>query len=113
DILDAAIRIIRFNPGATVGAALLFSAVPLLVPIVMTGVLLPSFELSDDFETQDVALFASLGATWGVALLAQSLGVTLVTGMTAQVAYAATLGQKMTLGQAWRATQGARWRLVG
>lgn len=113
DILDAAIRVIRFNPGATVGAALLFSAVPLLVPIVLTGVLLPSFDLAEDFGAQDVTLLVSLGVTWGVALLAQWLGVTLVTGMTAQVAYAATLGQKMTLGQAWRATHGARWRLVG
>lgn len=109
DILDAAIRIIRFNPGATVGAALLFAAVPLLVPIVLTGVLLPTA----DVGSEDVALLISLGVAWGGALLLQSLGVTLVTGMTAQVAYAATLGQQMSLGQAWRATLGARWRLVG
>ncbi|WP_110240776.1 hypothetical protein [Nocardioides gilvus] len=109
DILDAAIRIIRFNPGATVGAAVLFAAVPLLIPIALTGVLLPTA----DFGSDDAAVLISLGVAWGGALLLQWLGVTLVTGMTAQVAYTAALGQKMTLGQAWQATRGARGRLLG
>lgn len=114
DILDAAIRIIRFNPGATVGAAVLFAAVPLLIPILLTGALLPSFDVTaQEFGSQQVALLVSLAVAWVLGLLLQWIGVTLVTGMTAQVAYAAALGQKMSLGQAWEATRGARARLLG
>lgn len=114
DILDAAIRIVRFNPGATVGAALLFGAVPLLLPLVLTGVFVPMLDsASDELGSADVTLLISLGVAWGGGMLLQWLGVMLVTGMTAQVAYAATLGQTMSLGQAWRATHGARWRLLG
>ena len=39
DIYDAAFRIIRFNPKATVGSAVLVTAVAMLIPVLVTAVL--------------------------------------------------------------------------
>ena len=40
-------------------------------------------------------------------------GLLFVTGMIVQVTAAAAIGRRLTLGQAWAATRGKRWRLVG
>ena len=48
DIYDAAFRIIRFNPRATVGAAVLVTAVAMLIPVVVTAVLTYSVNLTLD-----------------------------------------------------------------
>ena len=40
-------------------------------------------------------------------------GSLLVTGMVAHVVAAAAIGRRLTLGEAWAATRGKRWRLVG
>jgi hypothetical protein len=40
-------------------------------------------------------------------------GSLLVTGMVAHVVSAAAVGRRLSLGQAWAATRGKRWRLVG
>ena len=42
-----------------------------------------------------------------------SFGTILVTGMIAHVTAAAAVGRRLTLGEAWAATRGKRWRLVG
>ena len=36
-----------------------------------------------------------------------------MTGMIAHVTAAAAVGRRLTLGEAWAATHGKRWRLVG
>ena len=42
-----------------------------------------------------------------------AFGTILVTGMIAHVAAAAAVGRRLTLGEAWAATRGKRWRLIG
>jgi len=54
----------------------------------------------------------SLGAFVLGAVL-QYVGTILVTGMVAHVTAAAAVGRRLSLGEAWRATQGKRWRLIG
>src|SRR6187431_2503473 len=54
DFYDAAFRIIRFNPKATVGSAALAAAVAMAVPVVVTAVLTTTMSLSlDDSGTSD------------------------------------------------------------
>ena len=43
----------------------------------------------------------------------QGIGTILVTGMIAHVTAAAAIGRRLSLGEAWRATHGKRWRLIG
>lgn len=115
DIYDAAFRIIRFNPRATVGSAVLVAAVAMAIPVLVTGVLTAVMDLSLEAEPESlevaglVGAFGSLGA--GSAL--QWIGLILVTGMIAHVTLAAAIGRRLSLGEAWAATHGKRWRLVG
>ena len=48
DMYDAAFRIIRFNPKATVGSAVLVAAVAMAVPVVVTALLSWTVDLSLD-----------------------------------------------------------------
>lgn len=121
DIYDAAFRIIRFNPRATVGSAVLVAAVAMMIPLLLTGVLTFTTGLTYDAtadpadftDTEDLAAFvASFGALAFGSVL-QAIGLIFVTGMVAHVTAAAAIGQKLSLGQAWAATRGKRLRLVG
>src|SRR3954468_23491186 len=117
DIYDAAFRIIRFNPKATVGSAVLVATVAWLVPVVVTALLSFSLDLSLDAtgsqgDPDTVGLLGSFGSL-GVASLLLGFGTILVTGMIAHVAAAAAVGRRLTLGEAWAATHGKRWRLIG
>src|SRR4051794_40465712 len=116
DMYDAAFRIIRFNPKATVGSAVLVATVAWLVPVVVTALLSFTLDLSldaTDSESADtVGLLGSLGSL-AVASLLVGFGTILVTGMIAHVAAAAAVGRRLTLGEAWAATRGKRWRLIG
>lgn len=116
DIYDAAFRIIRFNPRATVGSAVLVASVAMAIPVLVTSVLSLLLDLSLDAGTSSseeiagvIGVFGSLGV--GTAL--QSIGLILVTGMIAHVTAAAAIGRRLSLGAAWAATRGKRWRLVG
>lgn len=117
DMYDAAFRIIRFNPKATVGSAVLVAAVAMVIPVVITAVLTASVNLSlDESGTPDdssiVGFVGSLGSL-GLGTVLASFGTILVTGMIAHVTAAAAVGRRLTLGEAWAATRGKRWRLVG
>jgi hypothetical protein len=116
DMYDAAFRIIRFNPKATVGSAVLVAAVAFLVPVVVTAILSFVVDLSldatDGSDTDVVGLAGSLGSL-GVGAVLVGFGTILVTGMIAHVTAAAAVGRRLTLGEAWAATRGKRWRLVG
>jgi hypothetical protein len=118
DIFDGAFRIIRYNPMATVGAAVLVSAVAMVVPVVTalvsgsTG----SLRLDPDGHGLSNGQLTSLVATFGSLLVGaqlQSIGLLFVSGMIAHVTSAAAVGRKLTIGEAWAATQGKRWRLLG
>src|SRR3954447_24810468 len=117
DMYDAAFRIIRFNPKATVGSAVLVSAVALAIPAVITAVPTATMSISlDDSGNADessiVGVVGSLGSL-GLGSVLASFGTILVTGMISHVAAAAAVGRRLTLGEAWAATRGKRWRLVG
>ena len=117
DMYDAAFRIIRFNPKATVGSAVLVAAVAMLIPVLVTAALTWTVDLSLD-QSGDVSgsqlagLIGSFGSL-GLGSVLQSIGLVLVTGMIAHVTAAAAIGRRLTLGEAWRATHGKRWRLIG
>ncbi len=116
DIYDAAFRVIRFNPKSTVGSAVLVAGVAMAAPVLVTAVLAAIFELSLDggsgSTADDVATVAALG-TLGIGSVLQYAGLVFVTGMIAHVVAAAAAGRRLSLGEAWAATRGRRWRLVG
>jgi hypothetical protein len=118
DMYDAAFRIIRFNPKATVGSAVLVSAVAWVIPVVITAVLSFTVGASLDAgggsasDADVVGIAGSLGSL-GLGTVLSSFGTILVTGMIAHVAGAAAIGRRLTLGEAWAATRGKRWRLIG
>jgi hypothetical protein len=118
---DGAFRIIRFNPKATVGAAFLVTGAAMLLPILVTTVLTftvglaydASGDFGSDLSTSDaLALVAAYGSLLVSLVLAQ-VGVVFVTGMIAHVTRAAAVGRRLGLGEAWAATRGKRWRLLG
>lgn len=124
---DAAFKIIRFNPRATVGSAVLVASVAMAIPVVITAVLGSVMDLSMTGDltssssgdagaaatSADVAGFLGVFGALGLGVLLQSLGLILVAGMIAHVVAAAVMGRKMSLGEAWAATRGKRWRLIG
>jgi MFS family permease len=117
DIYDGGFRIIRFNPKATVGAAVLVAAVSMAIPVLLTAVLTLLVDLSADrssdlSDTEAIAAVGTLGSLV-VGLVLQSIGVILVTGMIAHVVAAGAIGRRLSLGEAWAATHGSRWRLMG
>ncbi len=117
DVYDAAFRIIRFNPKATVGSAVLVAAVAMAIPLVVTGALTWAVDLSLDdsggmTQTDAVGVLSALGSL-GLGAVLQQVGLILVTGMIAHVVAAAAIGRRLSLGEAWGATRGKRWRLIG
>jgi hypothetical protein len=117
DMYDAAFRIIRFNPKATVGSSVLVAAVAMAIPILVTSVLTWTVDLSlagsADGSGAETAGSVGAMASLGLGTILQSIGLTLVTGMIAHVTAAAAVGRRLSLGEAWRATHGKRWRLIG
>lgn len=117
DMYDAAFRIIRFNPKATVGSAVLVAAVTMAIPIVVTAILTATVDVTiDQAGTPDDESLVGFAGSFGSLLLGIvlfSFGSLFVTGMVAHVVNAAAIGKRLTLGEAWAATRGKRWRLVG
>jgi hypothetical protein len=118
DIFDGAFRIIRYNPKATIGAAVLVSAVAMAVPVVVgllsgsTGGLQPDPDTGTIDQSQLLSLLVALGGLLVGAQL-QAIGLLFVSGMIAHVTSAAAVGRKLTMAEAWAATRGKRWRLLG
>lgn len=112
DMYDAAFRIIRFNPKATVGAAVLVATITMAIPVLVTALLTLTVGLTLD-ET-DSGLGSDVGS-WSTLLSVVLLQVSLVfvTAFVAHVVSEAAVGRRTTLGEAWAATHGRRWRLVG
>jgi len=118
DIFDGAFRIIRYNPKATIGATVLVSAVAMTVPVVIgllsgsTSGLQPDPSTGELSDSQLLSLLIALGGLL-VGTQLQSIGLLFVSGMIAHVTSAAAVGRKLTIGEAWAATRGKRWRLLG
>ena len=118
DIFDGAFRIIRYNPKATIGAAVLVSAVAMTVPVIIgllsgsTQGLQPDPSTGELSDSQILRLLVALGGLL-VGTQLQSIGLLFVSGMIAHVSSAAAVGRKLTITEAWAATRGKRWRLLG
>ncbi len=118
DLFDGAFRIIRYNPRATVGAAVLVSSVAMVLPVVV-GLVTGStggLRLDPAGDGLSNGQIASLIGAFGSLLVGvqiQSIGLLFVSGMIAHVTSAAAIGRKLTMGEAWAATRGKRWRLFG
>lgn len=119
-IYDGAFRIIRTSPRATVGAAVVVTAIALVLPLLFSVVLTFGTDLSVDLSadssqlSDDEAL--GLGATWASLVIGAVLtwiGLTLVTATIAHVVHAAAVGRRMSLEASWDATRGKRWRILG
>jgi hypothetical protein len=117
DMYDAAFRIIRFNPKATVGSAVLVAAISMALPILLTAILTFAVDLSSDgsgdVSTSEALAIVGTTGSLLIGTLLQSIGLLLVTGMIAHVVAAAAIGRRLSLGEAWAATHGSRWRLIG
>ena len=118
DIFDGAFKIIRYNPRATVGAAVLVSAVAMVIPVV-TGLVTGStggLSLDPNGDSITSGQVTGLVAAFGSLVVGsqlQSIGLLFVSGMIAHVTSAAAVGRKLTMSEAWAATRGKRWRLFG
>src|SRR5262245_30171751 len=117
DLFDGAFRIIRYNPKATIGAAVLVSAVAMVVPIVvnlLSGSASLNVGSSSDpiTDSELVDLLWTLGGVFLGSQL-QAIGLLYVSGMIAHVTSAAAVGRRLSIGEAWAATGGKRWRLLG
>ncbi|GAB3863950.1 hypothetical protein GCM10028801_32440 [Nocardioides maradonensis] len=113
---DGAFRIIRYNPKATIGATVLVCAFFMLIPVLVSSAVALSLGTTFDpgaahpsVTAGDVVSIVSLV----VGLYGSQIGLIFVTGMVAHVTHAAAVGRRLTLGEAWTATHGKRWRLVG
>jgi len=120
DIFDAAFKIIRFNPKATVGSSVIVTSVAMLIPVIITAVISLTVGISastlDQTGTPELTDIAGILGAYGALVLGMVLsgiGQLMVTGMNAHVALAAATGRKLGLGEAWVATHGKRWRLIG
>ena len=117
DMYDGAFRIIRFNPKATVGSAVLVAAVTMAVPVLVTALLTFTVGavLDENGEATGGELLGALGSFGSlfVGLVLLQVGLIFVTGMVAHVTHAAAVGRRLGLGEAWAATRGKRWRLLG
>jgi hypothetical protein len=87
---------------------------PVVVTAILTWTIGATFDATgEDPSTEDVAgQLASFGAL-GLGAVLQIFGLLFVTGMIVHVTAAAAVGRRLDLGQAWAATRGKRWRLVG
>lgn len=112
DIYDSAFRIIRFNPKATVGAAVLVAAATVALPVLVTALLTFTVGLTSNEDGTGSGDLLGTGSILVSALLLQ-VSLVFVTAFVAHVVAQAAIGRRSTLGEAWAATRGRRWRLGG
>lgn len=115
DLYDAAFKVIRQNPGSTVGTATLVAALAMAVPVLTTAALMlfADTAILDD-PAADVDLVGVLGPLGSlvVGLLLLNVGTFLVTAVISHVVMASVTGVRLRPGPAWAATRGHRWRTV-
>ena len=112
DILDGAVKAVRFNPKSMVGLSALVLAV-FLVPSAALGIgatrLMTSYLSRFGPEAQTGLGFA---ATL-LQLVSTTLATALLSGLLMHVVGQAVLGRRPDLGQTWRATRGRLPALLG
>lgn len=112
DILDGAVKVVRFNPKSMVGLSALVLAA-FLIPSAALGMgathLMASFLDRFGSEAQ-----SAMGIpTMVLQFLSTNLATALLSGLLMHVVGQAVLGRKPDLGQTWRATRGRLLPLLG
>jgi hypothetical protein len=114
--------VLRHNPRATVGGALIVQLISTLSTVLVVGVAAVFAVLriaaADRDSTSDMQLItagsiAILVAAVLVSVVISLIGTALVQGLVASEVARGALGEKLTLRALWRATRGRRWRLIG
>jgi len=120
DLFDAALAVIRHNPGATLGASLVVSAfalfVPLLVVTLTTTVLGAALGDAEGLRTGSAREISALVGSGTVAVAETAvllLGTVFLTGVVAHVVLAAAVGELVDVEEAWARLRGRRWALLG
>jgi len=90
----------------------------MMIPVVITAILTwtigATFDATgEDASTEDLAGQLGAFSALGLGAVLQVFGLLFVTGMIVHVTAAAAVGRRISLEQAWAATKGKRWRLVG
>jgi len=115
-------RVLRHNPRATVGGALIVQLLSTVATVLIVGVAAVFAALrittADRSSTSDLALIeagsiAVLILAILLAVLVSMTGTALVQGLVASEVSHGALGEKLTLRGLWHATRGRRWRLIG
>lgn len=111
DVLDGAVRAIRYNPRSMIGLSLLVLAIVLVPSALVTAWFMSLLErqvVADD----ELSLLAA-GAGGLVLALFGQLATIVLTGLLIYVVGEAVLGRKPGLGETWRATRGRLPALIG
>jgi len=105
DILDGAIKAVRFNPRSMVGLSVLVLGI-FLVPSAAMGVGTTHLVATSlDGFGPDAKAFLGVPATL-LEIMSATLATALLSGLLIHVVGQAVLGRKPDLGQTWRATRG-------
>ena len=115
-------RVLRHNPRATVGGALIVRLITTVATVLIVGLSAAFAVLRIAATDQDSGPDAQLITAGSIAILAVALlisivvsliGTALVQGLVASEVARGALGEKLTLRALWHATRGRRWRLIG
>lgn len=118
-ILGAAFQVVRRNPRATFGLALLITGVVTVgAALVIGAIFLLVFSRSataaaTDVPTIDAGSTAIIILSYLALVLAALIGSAVLQGMISLEVARATVGEKLTLGALWRAARGRLWALIG
>ncbi|MGL5809072.1 MAG: DUF7544 domain-containing protein [Nocardioides sp.] len=124
DLYDGAFRIIRKNGAATVGASVLVLSLAMAIPVLIVAAVTASYgdlpvlggfgsAPPTDPTAEQLAGSIAGAASNLLTAIGQWIAVLLVTGMVTHVVAEAVMGRQVSLGDAWTATRGRRWRLIG
>ena len=123
DFFEGAFKTIRRNPTAMVGLAALVTSAFMIVPVLISLSLAALGELSTGDTGAPFGLTDSgfdNGSSTGMLAIASNLGAffglfatVVLNGMLVRVVAEAVLGRRTTIAEAWVATRGRLWRLIG
>ncbi|NNC13109.1 hypothetical protein HII28_14635 [Planctomonas sp. JC2975] len=114
--------VLRHNPRATVGGALIVQLITTVTTVVVVGATTAFAVLRIGTASQEQSSDQQLIAAGSVALLIAAVlvgvvislvGTAMVQGLVATEVARGALGEKLTLRGLWRWTRGRRWRLIG
>jgi hypothetical protein len=104
DILDGAIKAVRFNPKSMVGLSAVVLGAFLLVSALLGAISLAAS--SPDSQSSGTGPFIGGAAAPLIQFLFTTLATGVLSGLLSQVVGQAVLGRRPSIGETWRATRG-------